>query len=233
MARFRRARCKWRRATVFEGEFRGRAAPAIDILGKGFIIVAGMPSYISLSDDELISKCLDHDARAWEVLVRRQERLIASIAYKFKLTNADASDVFQAVCLTLFQQLPQVRNRGKLSSWVITVAVRECWKLRQRQSRTDSLDDPDWAEAVDPANEDHLLMQASVLQLEEQQLLRRALETLPERCQRLLTELFYAAEPKPYTELSTLLGLPVPSIGPTRARCLAKLKESLEKNGFF
>ena len=192
-----------------------------------------MPNYVSLSDDELIARCLEEDARAWEVLVRRQERLITSIAYKFKLTTADAADVFQAVCLTLFQQLAQVRKRAKLSSWVITVAVRECWKLRQRQARTDSLDDPDIAEDFDPANEDHLLTQSAIQQLEEQQLFRLALEQLSDRCQRLLAELFYAENPKPYTELSSILGIPVSSIGPNRARCLDKLKESLEKIGFF
>jgi RNA polymerase sigma factor (sigma-70 family) len=99
-----------------------------------------MTEFVRLSDVELIARCLDQDADAWEKLLRRYQRLIASITFKFGLSSADASDVFQSVSMTLFQQLPSLKKQEKLSSWIITVTVRECWKLKKRQAQTDSID---------------------------------------------------------------------------------------------
>src|ERR1051325_7981672 len=98
----------------------------------------------SLPDAELISLCLKKDAGAWEALIRRYQRLIASITAKFKLQADDAADVFQSVSIILFKQLGSFNRESKLSSWFITVTVRECWKLRQKSGRTVVLDDPAW-----------------------------------------------------------------------------------------
>src|SRR5581483_7813459 len=110
------------------------------------------------------------------------------------------------------------------SSWIITVAVRECWKLRQRSGKTDSLDAPDWDAANELADEAHLRLEADILKLQRQHLVRRAIELLPKRCRELLNLLFYSETPLSYAELSQQIGIPIASIGPTRLRCLDKLK---------
>src|SRR5262249_41501089 len=112
-----------------------------------------MSESAELSDAELISRCLDKDADAWEILIRRYQRLIASITAKFKLPREDAADVFQLVSIGLFKQLPAFNPESKLSSWFITVTVRECWKLRQKSGRTTPIEDPVWnaiAGSADP-----------------------------------------------------------------------------------
>lgn len=192
-----------------------------------------MPDYLQLNDVELIVLCLEKDADAWETLIRRYQRLISSITFKFKLTAEDSADIFQAVCLILLQQMPQLKREAKLSSWLITVTVRECWKLRERSKKTPvSYEEelPPEAEIADPTRQ---LVEADILQVEQQQLLRRGLELVSEQCRQLLEQLFYRETPAPYAEISRQLGIPVASIGPTRARCLGKLKESLKKIGFF
>ncbi len=192
-----------------------------------------MTDYARLSDAELISQCLEQDAEAWEVLVRRYQRLIASITFKYKLSHEDAADILQSVCFTLFQQLPSLRKQDKLSSWIITVAVRECWKFTRHKIQTDSLDDPEQEKTLDLADETTPLADDSLLAIEQQHFIRRAVESLPEQCRRLIEQLFFRNEPLAYTEISRQLGMPVASIGPTRARCLDKLKSALQKIGFF
>jgi RNA polymerase sigma factor (sigma-70 family) len=185
-----------------------------------------------LSDSELISACLRHDADAWEILIRRYQRLIASITVKFKLQEQDAADIFQAVSVALFKQLRSFDRQAKLSSWIITVTVRECWKLRQRSGRTVLLDDPAWETVAESADPDASTSEDQILLIERQHLVRTALGQIGAQCQSLLRKLFYSPEQLSYAELAEETGIPVASIGPTRGRCLTKLKAALEKMGY-
>jgi RNA polymerase sigma factor (sigma-70 family) len=183
-------------------------------------------------DADLIARCLAQDPAAWEALLRRYQRLVASITLKFGLSPADGADILQAVFMALFQQLPTLRKQAKLSSWIITVTVRECWKQRRRLPAMDSLDDPETPLAATLADA-QTLPEETLLALEQQQAVWQGVETLPDPCRQLLGELFFRAEPLPYAEISRQLAMPVASIGPTRARCLEKLKVSLKKSGFL
>lgn len=183
-------------------------------------------------DSQLISLCLKKDADAWEVLIRRYQRLIASITSKFRLAPDDAADIFQAVCIALLKQLPSLNRDSKLSSWFITVTVRECWKLRQRSGRTVAFDDPQWEAVAESADPDATTSEEQVMLLERQHLVRAALKQLTARCQSLLGKLFYSQEDLPYSVIASESGMPVASIGPTRGRCLAKLKAALEEAGY-
>jgi RNA polymerase sigma factor (sigma-70 family) len=184
------------------------------------------------ADAELIARCLAQDAGAWEALLRRYQRLVASITLKFSLSPEDGADILQSVFMALFQQLPTLRKQDKLSSWIITVTVRECWKLRRRLPPTDSLDDPEKSLA-DSLPDAQALPEATMLALEQQQALWQGVEAMADPCRELLGELFFRAEPLPYAEISRQLAMPVASIGPTRARCLEKLKVVLKKNKFL
>jgi RNA polymerase sigma factor (sigma-70 family) len=186
-----------------------------------------------LGDADLIARCLERDAEAWEILIRRYQRLIASITFKFGLPSEDASDVLQSVFMALFQQMSILRKQEKLSSWIITVTVRECYKVRRRQVSTHSLDDPEQDSVLEVADTAHGTPDEALLVLERQHFLRQALTQLSEQCRDLLTALFYRDDPAPYADISQKLGIPVASIGPTRSRCLAKLKLTLKKTGFF
>ncbi|MFN7943959.1 MAG: sigma-70 family RNA polymerase sigma factor [Blastocatellia bacterium] len=191
-----------------------------------------MPDKSQFPDAELITKCLENDAEAWETLVRRYQRLISSIAFRFGLTADDAADIFQSVCLIMLQQLPVLRQQAKLSSWLITITVRECWKFREKRGRTDSLDEREDENLPEPADETQPPAEAVLLLIEQQHLVRRAVEQLSPQCRALIEHLFYSDQPLPYAELSRQLGMPVASIGPTRGRCLTRLKEALTQLGF-
>jgi RNA polymerase sigma factor (sigma-70 family) len=191
-----------------------------------------MYDYVQLTDIELIERCLEQDAGAWEQLIRRYQRLIASITVKFGLNSEDSADVFQAVCLTLLKQLSDLRDHARLSSWLITVTVRECWKLRHRRHPVNSLDDPEWEWVANTQDKAQQLIDGYLLMVERQHLVRRSVEMLSPKCRNLIEHLFYAIPPTPYAEISRQLNIPVASIGPMRGRCLAKLRENLKKYGF-
>ena len=76
--------------------------------------------YKQYTDTELISMCLQGDSRAWEALILRYRRLIYSIPVRFSFGSADASDVFQSVCLKLIEHLHELKDETKLSAWLIT-----------------------------------------------------------------------------------------------------------------
>jgi RNA polymerase sigma factor (sigma-70 family) len=182
-------------------------------------------------DRELLSACLQGDDAAWEALIARYQRLIYSIPIKLGLSPNDAADVFQSVCLKLLEHISTLRNQDNISSWLITTTRRESWRLA-RHRRREHVIIPD--EADDGSDELSQLPDRQVpvdeqqAALEQQQILRQAVEQLPERCRKLITLLFYSGADLSYDEVARQLGIPRDSMGPTRARCLARLKKLLE-----
>ena len=189
--------------------------------------IAGTPDLAPPRDDrQLIEACLEGEAAAWEALISRYQRLIYSIPLKSRLSPDDAADIFQSVSLKLYEKLGTLRDHEKISSWLITTTARECWQVSARNKREtltgDSLNDGpismmDVAAGAPLADEQLEL-------LERQQTVRQSFESLPERCRELLTILFYQQDKWTYAEIARRMGMPVPSIGPTRSRCLEKLR---------
>ncbi|HKQ07808.1 MAG TPA: sigma-70 family RNA polymerase sigma factor [Blastocatellia bacterium] len=183
------------------------------------------------TDRELIAACLAGDAAAWEALVARYQRLVYSIPLKARLSTDDAADIFQSVWLKLYEKLAGLRDHEKLSSWLITTTTREVWRVTARKRRDaapTASDDDDQTDALSQIAATAPLADAERELLEQQQLVRDALEALPERCRNLLTMLFYEKDELSYAEIARRLGMPVPSVGPTRARCLEKMRKMLQ-----
>ncbi|HLG18008.1 MAG TPA: sigma-70 family RNA polymerase sigma factor [Blastocatellia bacterium] len=182
-------------------------------------------------DAELVRACLDGNPIAWEALLLRYRRLIYSIPLKAQLGPDDAADVFQSVCLTLYEKLPSLRDPERLAAWLITTTTRECWRLKSRRNREDPLTDGDdetgtrhtlrFADSSPLADEAHI-------RLEQQQLVRDSIEALPERCRELIRLLFYEKDEWSYDQIARRMRMPAASIGPTRARCLKKLQKIME-----
>ncbi|HMQ30436.1 MAG TPA: sigma-70 family RNA polymerase sigma factor [Chloroflexaceae bacterium] len=176
----------------------------------------------------LVAACRAGDAAAWETLIRRYQRLIYAIPRRAGLGDDLAAEVFQRVCVALFEHLDRIDRPERLGAWLATTARRESWRqLRQAQAVT-SLDmDDEESETLRIA--DSAMLPDEVLeQAERQHAVRLAMLELDERCQRLLRLLFFQPEPPPYGLIAALLGVPEGSIGPTRARCLRKLQRLLE-----
>jgi RNA polymerase sigma factor (sigma-70 family) len=184
----------------------------------------------SLDDRQLIEHCLDGDEAAWETLILRYQRLVYSIPLRNGLGEDVAGDIFQSVCLRLLEHLSTLKDRGKLASWLITTTTREVWRTSHRSRREAPIGEGgDVEDGLPPFDiaDDRPLPEHEHIQLERQQQLREAVDSLADRC-RSLIELLYFVEDRPsYEEISRRLGMPVPSIGPTRARCLEKLRKAM------
>ena len=182
-------------------------------------------------DPELLRACLNGDPAAWEVLVVRYQRLIYSIPIKMGLSANDAADVFQSVCVKLLEGLSKLRDLEKISAWLTTTTKRECWRVAARRRRELLAAPVVWENGQDSrieiaspaplADEKHQI-------LKQQQILREAVDALPERCRKLITMLFYQDGNFSYAETARRMNIPLNSMGATRARCLAKLKKLLE-----
>ena len=182
--------------------------------------------YKALGDPELISLCLKGDSLAWETLIMRYRRLIYSIPVRFSFSAADCSDVFQAVCLRLIEHLGELKDDTKVSSWLITTTTRQCIHVRAQKHRETSTDD-DFDEPADPSHS----VEEIRIQSQEQQSVREAVEQLPERCRQLVELLYFDMKNPSYEVIAQSMQMPVASIGPTRARCLEKLRTVLRRQG--
>jgi RNA polymerase sigma factor (sigma-70 family) len=184
---------------------------------------------VQREDRDLVAACLAGDAAAWEMLVARYQRLVYSIPMKARLSADDAADIFQSVWLKLYEKLASLRDHEKLSSWLITTTTREVWRLAARNRRDSApASDDDQSNALEQIAATAPLADAEREMLEQQQLVREALESLPERCRNLLTMLFYEKDELSYAEIARRMAMPVPSVGPTRARCLEKMRKLLQ-----
>ncbi len=189
------------------------------------------------SDAVLVARCRQGDAKAWEALVKRYQRLVYAIVRRIGHDDHTAADVFQAVFSRLVTHLPRIVDPSRLQAWIVTTAKREALLQRTRSHRYVSmtLDDDDghegaaaWDMADDAAQPDESL---AALQQAEQ--VRRALEQLDARCQALLKLLFNDDDLQlGYDEIAQRLGTPTGSIGPTRARCLGKLRGLVTQPAF-
>jgi RNA polymerase sigma factor (sigma-70 family) len=175
-----------------------------------------------LPDDDatLVARCRAGEAVAWRVLVQRYQRLVHAIVRRGGLGDDAAADVFQTVFARLVEHLPRLQQPERLQAWIVTTAKRELWLATSRGRRSSPLDDEQAATLADDAP----LAEDALAELQELQRLRVAMDRLDERCRRLL-QLLFADEDRPaYDEIARTMSMPVGSIGPTRARCLAKLR---------
>jgi RNA polymerase sigma factor (sigma-70 family) len=164
------------------------------------------------------------DMQAWERLVDQFSRLIWSITADYKLVESDAADVVQTTWLRLLEHIDRLQYPERVGSWLAATARNECLRSLARHKRLvlgHDTDDMNEAPAHDPEIDEHLLAR------ERDQTVREALSRLPTRWQRLL-EMLMADPPVSYAEISDELGLPVGSIGPTRGRCLSRLRVLLQ-----
>lgn len=187
------------------------------------------------SDEELVLACREGDAAAWETLVGRYQRLIHSIPRRSGLDAEQAGDVFGHVFAALVEQLHNIEQPARVKAWLVTTARRESWRVsRIAATSRVSLDRPR-SDAESPAfdvPDTDPLPDEVAQRLEAQHTVRLAVAALDERCRALLTMLFLQPDPPPYAEIAVSTGVPEGSIGPTRARCLQKMKRELDTVGW-
>jgi RNA polymerase sigma factor (sigma-70 family) len=179
------------------------------------------------SDSQLVKECLKGSEAAWSRLVNKYKNLIFSIPVRHGFSEADSSDIFQAVCMDLLTELPRLRRPNALAGWLIEVTRNKCFHRRQAQQRSKvrPIEDQDQFNSQDEP-------EGVVSQMQQQQALWAAVSHLSPRCQQLVHMLFFELPPRPYQVVAKELELALGSIGFIRRRCLDKLRKQLELTGY-
>jgi RNA polymerase sigma factor (sigma-70 family) len=172
--------------------------------------------------ESLVQAVRANDNAAWSELVRRYDARLRTIARSYRLSPADVDDVLQAVWLRLYQKLDGVREPSAIAGWLATTTRRESLRVLQLHVREQLTDDPELLEGPELERPE-----TELLASERHDVLRRALGTLPTHQRRLMV-LIASAPAAGYDKISATLDMPVGSIGPTRARSLARLKRHPE-----
>jgi RNA polymerase sigma factor (sigma-70 family) len=182
---------------------------------------------VRTADRVVIGKCLRGDDTAWATLLSRYKNLIFSIPIKYGLTREEAADIFQSVCVDLLCDLRNLRDSDALSTWLIHVTYNKCFHQARLIQKYDVLD-----EQLEPLAAAEAIPGTRLQELEREQTVRIALDSLNSRCRKLMRLLFFESPSRSYEEISRSMFLPTGSIGPIRRRCLDKLRKHLEKAGF-
>lgn len=187
---------------------------------------------IPVPDDvRLVDRCRNGDAAAWTLLVRRYERLIYTVPRRAGLADEHAADVFQTVFEALHRHLHRIADPSRLRAWLVTTAKRETLRILANERRFVAFPGAQDGEAttgVDPIElvaDERLLPDEVLAELQENHLMRAAFAQLDIRCREILTHLYLADQPLTYAEISERLGCAEGSVGPTRGRCLEKLRQ--------
>ena len=179
-------------------------------------------------DARLVARCVEGDARAWEALVRRHERLVYSIGRSYRLSDEDLGDVFQDVFAALLKGVPRMRDGRTLVRWLSSTTGRIARTTALRRRREAAREDRE-EETIHRLEDTGEAVGADLERVERQHQVRLAMGAVSERCKRLLEALYYEDPTPSYGELSQRLGVPVGSLGPTRARCMERLRGHFEQ----
>jgi RNA polymerase sigma factor (sigma-70 family) len=171
------------------------------------------PSVVSL-----VSRVSDGDQDAWNELVERYAPLVWSICARSQLSREDIDDAAQSVWLLLVENIGRLREPAALPGWLATTTRREALRIlgaAQRREQREEHVPPGLANTTEQ----------EIIAAERKAALRSAFAEMQRGCRELLAMLM-SDPPRSYAEISATLGIPVGSIGPTRARCLDQLRRS-------
>jgi RNA polymerase sigma factor (sigma-70 family) len=179
------------------------------------------------SDRDLILRCRQGNAGAWHQLLNKYERLVYSIPLRYGLSRDDAADIAQITFTILIQSIEGLSEDSRLGSWLATVARRHTWRLLERNRRESA---SEYLEGADVAGSAVLLGKSDTDSIEHWELtewLDTGLSKISEPCRKLLLALYFQPERSSYVDVAARLDMPVGSIGPSRARCMKRLKQVL------
>jgi RNA polymerase sigma factor (sigma-70 family) len=172
----------------------------------------------ALTDSELVARCRAGDQQAWAQLVDRFSRYVYAISVQaFRLSDADAEDVFQEVFARAYQHLDGLRDDAAVRPWLAQLTRRLCIDRLRASSR----ERPTADEELELAGSEETLTL-----LEEALTVHEALAEVPEHCREILDRFF--ARDESYKTIGDALDLPSGTIASRISRCLARLRELLE-----
>jgi RNA polymerase sigma factor (sigma-70 family) len=179
---------------------------------------------------DLVKAALAGDQASWDELVRRYSGLVWSVTRGYRLGHADAADVFQTTWLRLAEHLGRLDKPGQVGAWLATTARHEALRIARGATRIVPAEEATLVALgqVDDYSPERAVLDAEQARLDSDRAARlwRAFGELPGRCRELL-RILIASPPPGYAEVAAAMDMPVGSIGPTRARCLRRLRERL------
>jgi RNA polymerase sigma factor (sigma-70 family) len=158
--------------------------------------------------------------------MNKYERLVFSVPLRYGLSADDAADVAQLTFASLIEALDRLREDSRLGGWLVTVARHHTWRLLRRNGRETAIADVDGTEGAVQLTNDGA--ERTIEHWEIAEWLNHGLSLIGEPCRDLLLALYLEPGQPSYTEVAARLGMAVGSIGPTRARCLRRLKQILD-----
>ncbi|SEE24893.1 RNA polymerase sigma factor [Ruania alba] len=165
----------------------------------------------------------DGSPTAMDDLVRELTPVLWQVVRAQRLDTETASDVVQSTWLALVRRPESVREPDAVGAWLITTARREAWRVTKAGAKLEPMEEvPEFGEGASAEHE------ATTRWMDD--VLWRLVRQLSERCQRLLRVAAFLDRPD-YRNLAGELGMAVGSIGPTRARCLDRLRSMLAAEG--
>jgi RNA polymerase sigma factor (sigma-70 family) len=175
-------------------------------------------------DRDLIRACRNGQVGAWRLLLDKYQRIVFSVPRKYGLSSEDAADITQLTFTILFQSLDTLREDSTLGAWLTTVARRHTWRLLDRKRREE-------AGGYGSSNEStSMLANTGTDDVERWELtewLGHGLSLVGKPCRDLLFALYLDSKQPSYAEVAARLGMAVGSVGPTRIRCLERLRQAL------
>jgi RNA polymerase sigma factor (sigma-70 family) len=193
--------------------------PAETLVGTG----TRRRSSNDVTSAELLGRAAKGDQRAWDAIVNRYSGLVWSVCRSCGLNQADAAEVSQTTWLRMVQHVDSIRDPERLGAWLSMTARREAWRIHRQSGRTVLVEETELFEDIQSTGDE---VDRGLLAAERQGELQEAFLTLTPHCRRLMRMLM--ADPAPsYAEVAAALDMPVGSIGPTRGRCLACLRDRL------
>lgn len=160
------------------------------------------------------------DADAQRTMITELNELLWRAARRSGLDRESAADVVQIAWLRLWRLENELYQPRAVVKWLLTTVRRESWRvagIQRREIPSDPIELPESpVEGPGPAEYSD----------QEREAVRRAFLAQPERCRSLLA--FVAAFDRPdYDAIAEALGMKRGSIGPTRGRCLDRLRRTL------
>lgn len=166
------------------------------------------------------------DGVAWNRFMKEQGRIVLAVGRRLGLTDVDRDELFQSSCLVAYRSIGQLRDPGRLSSWIYSIAYRQGIELASRR-RSEAPVENEEANPLDMLADPGPHADRVLEEVERSLHVRGALAEIGQPCQGLLEALYLDAAEPSYEVISGQLGMPIGSIGPTRARCLEKLRRIL------
>lgn len=182
------------------------------------------------SIEKLVDGCRRGNKIDWSELIDRLTPIIFSACHRFGLSREESFDVFGKVSLMLLENLEAIRDDRRIYGYVLTASSREAGAVKAREKKLrEKIKQIGVSQNLLIPNDSNL---PKLIQQDDLTILARSFSALSKKCRTLLNILFFDSGNATYKNIAKKLGIPISSIGPTRGRCLEKLRQKMKEFGY-